>query len=95
MMSVETKTKELFRKHDHRGVRTRISADKNTPCNTVVFLAHVRLYFNAFILGTPSSLRICDIKKKSNRQFIYQERIKIYDRAINLKKKKIKYKKIK
>lgn len=65
MMSVETKTKELFRKHDHRGVRTRISADKNTPCNTVVFLAHVRLYFNAFILGTPSSLRICDIKKKA------------------------------
>lgn len=64
MISVKTKTKELFRKHDHRGVRTRISADKNTPRNTVVFLAHARLYFNAFILGTPSGLRICDIKRK-------------------------------
>lgn len=91
-MSVKTKTKELFRKHDHRGVRTRISADKNTPRNTVVFLAHVRLYFNAFILGAPSGLRICDIKKKGTGNLSIKSGSKL---TKTKKKKKIKDKKIK
>lgn len=88
----DTETKELFGKLNRLGARTRISAEKNTPRNTVVFLAlngrYARFYFNASILSTLV-VHTCTIKhmrkKKASDLFIYRRRV-LSERNVSTKR---------